>query len=386
METVGRHGLIRDLNHRAVYERLAAAGSASRAEIARDLMLSAASVGRVVDALIRAGLVREGERVVQGIGRPQTPLLVNAGAAWVAGVSIRSFALRVHLCDLEGRVVGQVQVPREQGSAQALARQLHDVLAQLVVEHDPTRPLAAVVIGLSAVWDGAARRIYAAPNLAILEDVDALELFRQALADLLLDDTITIDNDINYAALGEAAHGAARGVNRFVYLSVGSGVGGAVIIDGEVQRGIHGFAGEFGYLPVFSGGQWLALEKVIGRTALVRFARPEGLLEEGGDVFEHLEQVDGSLGVVGHHVSDVLVQALAAIITTLDPERIVLGGGVGRYSEAWTHHIECRLRGILPVVPDIVSTAIGRDASLLGAVAHARVLARRTLLKGELHA
>lgn len=385
METIGRHGLIRDMNHRAVYERLAALGSASRAELSRDLTLSAASVGRVVESLLRAGLVHEGERVASGVGRPQTRLHVNAAAAWVAGVSIRSFSLRVRLCDLMGRVVAQAHLPREQTTAQALAGQLRSVLEHLVTEHGPSRPLAAVAIGLSAVWDGAARRIYAAPNLAILEDLDAHELFRDALAGLLMDDTLAVDNDINFAALGEAAHGAARGVGRFVYLSLGSGVGGAVIIDGEVQRGVHGFAGELGYLPVFSGGRWTALEQVIGRRALAEFARAEGLLEEGQDVFEHLEQVDGSLGAVGKHVSDVLVHALAAVVTTLDPERIVLGGGVGRFSEAWTTHIQHRLQGFLPVVPDIVSTAVGRDASLLGAVAHARILARRTLLRGELH-
>ena len=200
----------------------------------------------------------------------------------------------------------------------------------------------------------------------------------------MLGRTVMIDNDINFAALGEEAAGAAHGVGDFFYLSLGSGVGGAAVVNGRIQRGRHGFAGEVGYLPVVADGQHATLEDVVGRRALERLAERKGLLRENQDVFQHLEDIGSVDDVVGRHVSEVVAQALASIVTTLDPELIVLGGGVGRYSDAWTSRIRELLQAYLPVVPDVVSTAIGREASLLGAVAAGRAMARDALLSREL--
>lgn len=381
---VGRPIVTRDLNHRAVLDRLADTGAASRAELARDLAISPASVTRIVDTLLRAGLVREGERIANGIGRPQTLLHVNADAGLVVGASIRSVSLRMHLADLDGTVIAHMRIPRSQDGPRALAEQFRDVVLDLARTHAPGRPIAAVVIGLSAVWDEVGKKVYAAPNLSLLEGVDALELFCDALGGHVLGHTVMIDNDINFAALGEEAAGAAHGVGDFFYLSLGSGVGGAAVVNGRVQRGRHGFAGEVGYLPVVVDGRHATLEDVVGRRALERLAEREGLLREGQDVFKHLEDIGGVDDVVGCHVSEVLAQALAAIVTTLDPQLVVLGGGVGRYSDAWTSRIRERLQAYLPAVPDVVSTAIGREASLLGAVAVGRAMARHALLSREL--
>jgi len=381
---VGRPGVTRDLNHRAVLERLADVGPASRAELARELAISPASVSRVVDTLLRGGLVREGDRVANGIGRPQTLLHVNAEAGLVVGASIRSVSLRMHLADLDGTVIAQTRVPRRQEGPRALAEQLRDVVLELAHAHAPGRPIAAVVIGLSAVWDELGKQVYAAPNLSLLEGVDARELFCDALSGHVLGRAVMIDNDINFAALGEEAAGAAHGVGDFFYLSLGSGVGGAAVVNGRIQRGRHGFAGEVGYLPVVADGQHATLEDVVGRRALERLAERKGLLRENQDVFQHLEDIGGVDDVVGRHVSEVVAQALASIVTTLDPQLIVLGGGVGRYSDAWTSRIRERLQAYLPVVPDVVSTAIGREASLLGAVAAGRAMARDALLSREL--
>lgn len=381
---IGRPTVTRDLNHRAVLDRLADRGPASRAELARDVAISPASVTRIVDMLLRAGLVREGERVTNGVGRPQTLLHVNADAGVVVGASIRSVSLRVHIADLDGAVIAQTRVPRSQGGPRALASQLRDVMLDLAAEHAPERPIAAVAIGVSAVWDELGRTVYAAPNLSFLEGVDALELFCDVLGGHVLGRAVMIDNDINFAALGEEAAGAARGVRDFFYLSLGSGVGGAAVVDGRVQRGRHGFAGEVGYLPVFVDGRRWTLEDVVGRRALERLAEREGLSREGQDVFQHIEDAEGVGDLIGCRVSEVVAQALAAIVTTLDPQLVVLGGGVGRYSEAWTSRIRERLQAYLPVVPEVVSTAIGREASLLGAVAAGRSLARDALLSREL--
>jgi predicted NBD/HSP70 family sugar kinase len=204
-------------------------------------------------------------------------------------------------------------------------------------------------------------------------------LATHALRDHVLG-AIAIDNDINFAALGEAAHGAAAGVDDFFYLSLGSGVGGAIVIDGRVRRGTHGFAGEIGHLPIATPAGLRPLESVVGRLALEELAHRNGLLEPGRDVF-HLLEDPAAEAWIGDHVVDVLAIAIASIASILDPSRIILGGGVGRYSDRWIERIRERLTTALPVLPDLRSTAVGEDASLLGTISLGRELARAALLE-----
>lgn len=377
---VGRQRLIRDLNLRAVYERLAVAGPSARADLARELSLSATSVGRLVDDLMQAGLVVEGERVPVGVGRPQTLLHARPDAAVVAGLSIRSRSLRLHLADLDGTTLHKTRIERTDSTPKALATQVAETVQTAASRYASGIPIAAVVIGVSGVWDESRRRIYAAPNLSILEDVDAHALFSRALGEAVLAGSILIENDINLAAIGEHAHGAAFDVSDFFYLSLGSGVGGAAVVGGTVQRGASGFAGELGYLPVHVDGGVTNLESVVSRAALERFARSVGVPFGDGDVFAVLDEGGAEASQVADRVGAVLGQALASVVTTLDPRRIVLGGGVGKHSDAWTARIRGHLGTLVPVVPEIVATALGREASLLGAVAQARATARTVLV------
>lgn len=380
---VGRHGLLRDLNYRAVLEHLATAGPASRTDLVSALGLSAASVGRVVDGLLRVDLVREGARVTTGVGRPQTLLHVNERAALVAGASVRSRYMRLHLADLEGHVLGSAEVPRSREGADALSRQLRDLVVRERDLRAPGTRLAAVVVGVSGVWDEAKQRVFAAPNLTELETVDFRRVLTGAFDGLVLSDAVLLDNDTNLAALGEQAHGAARGVDDFFYLSLGSGVGGAAVVGGTLHRGPHGFAGEIGYLPVWNEGRLAPLEDVVGRGAIERVAQEAGIVAEG-DVFDYLGQHASDDDPIADHLCNVLGQALVAVVTTLDPSLVVLGGGLGRYGGLWAERIHRRLASYVPVVPSIVPTAIGRDAPMLGAVALGRSVARDVLLQHEL--
>lgn len=372
--TIGRQGLTRDLNVRAVFEHLATVGPTSRADLARELSLSPASVTRLVDGLLAADLVREGERVTHGVGRPQTLLRVHSDAACVAGVSVRSRSLGYRLTDLDGAVVAHGRVPRRDGDSGALARQIRD----LVVDSAGGRRLAGLVVGLCAVWDDVGRVAYAAPNAAILEGCDVRGAIESAFADRL-DGPVAVDNDVNLAAVGEGADGAARGVDDFFFVNLGSGVGGAAVVDRAVQRGAHGFAGEIGHLPVAIDGGVRPLESVIGRAALELKAR-EHDLGVSDDVFALLADPTSATSSLGRYVAYVLGQALAAVVTTFDPARIVIGGGTGRFAASWTDEVRDRIGDFVPVVPEVVGTSIGRDASLQGAVATALTLAREALV------
>lgn len=381
---VGGNGLLRNLNHRAVYEELARGGPSSRSDLARKLELSPASVGRVAETLIRAGLVEQGERVAAAIGRPQTLLRVNSAAGLVAGASIRSRRIRLHLADLDGQVVARAARDRRDDSASGLADQLREMIVSARDEHAPGVKLASLVVGISGVWSEVERRAYAPPHLAILDGEDVKALFEDALTGELEKGALEVDNDVNLAALGEWEHGAARGVDDFFYLSLGSGVGGSALVGGTLHRGTLGWAGEVGYLPVFADGEVVALERVIGRRALEEYAAKAGVRPPEGEVFAYLARRPAADAHVGRLVSDVLGQALVAVVVTLNPRMIVLGGGVGRYSSSWLQRIREKLEESVPVAPRVVSTELGKEASLLGAVGLGRTIARDSLLRRAL--
>ena len=143
----------------------------------------------------------------------------------------------------------------------SLAEQVHRLIKSALVSAQKTAvPLAAVTVGVSGAWNDKRQQIHAAPNLALLQGVNLLELLEASLADLSLPQSVRIGNDVDHAALGELAHGAASGYNSFFYLNLGSGIGGGVVINRRLHTGAEGFTGELGYLPIYTGNRYQALE------------------------------------------------------------------------------------------------------------------------------
>lgn len=381
---IGRHSLLRSLNYRAVFERMATHGPLSRAAVAHELDLSRASVSRLVDGLLSVNLIAEGDRIASRAGRRQILLDVNPQAAVIAGLSIRSQVIRLLLSDLKGTLLMRAEVDRRNDTPEALVEQVRDLILTSRKEIAPDLPIGAVVAGVSGAWNDIEGRVYAAPHLSIFEGANVLALLQQALALDVIGGTITLDNDINYAALGERAYGAARGVNDFFYLSLGSGVGGAAVVDRQLHRGVLGFAGEVGFLPICVDGALQSLESLISYQALARYAEEEGFSKPESGFFAQLEHWDPAAEAIAERVSGYLAIALASIVTILNPQLIVLGGGIGRHGNYWIESIRRRMSDLLPFTPEIVSTALGRDASLRGAVAHGLTLARQALISERL--
>jgi predicted NBD/HSP70 family sugar kinase len=193
---------------------------------------------------------------------------------------------------------------------------------------------------------------------------------------------------VNLAALGESRFGAARGIDTFVYLHVGTGVGMGILLGGQLYRGATGAAGEVGYLPLAAGDpldpktrRRGALESAIGAAAIVREGRAAGLSGIGtaADVIGAARADDArALGVV-QTLATRIGLALAATAAVLDPALVVLGGGVGRNGDLLLEPVRRSLASISPIRPRIEVSELGQDAELLGAVAMGLVVAQDRL-------
>ena len=384
LQLVGKPGLLRDLNYRAVLELLAHKGPKSRVELAEQLDLSRPSMSRLVENLVQVGLVSEGKRVSSKIGRRQTLLAINPKAAVVAGFSIRPKRIRLHLADLQGKTLYSSQESTATSTTALSAQMLSMVETARTESKTTTKRLSAITIGVTGAWDAQKSELHASPNLPFLEGQNLLKLANQSFSQALDLGSIEVDNEVNYAALGEQVHGTAQNHDSFFYLNLGSGIGGAAVVNRQLHRGEHGFAGELGYLPIWNGERYQSLEELTSRNALARLASLHNLGSDAMDLLEAARQGNLLALDLTRQTAQYLAIGLCSIITTLNPNLIVVGGSIGRYSDILIPLISTSLPESLLPHCQLLGTTLKGDAALLGAVAKALELARSNLITTDL--
>jgi predicted NBD/HSP70 family sugar kinase len=382
--------VLRSINERVLFDALRTAGTTSRAELARSTGLSKPTVSAALANLERAGLVRRTGETVQGQGRGRAAVLYEPDptAAYVAGIDIGRQWIRAAVAGMDGRPVGRSDAPNEATTAAATVKSAA-ALARAVAEEagvDWSR-VVHTVVGGPGVVDPRTHRVRYAFNLPGWGQAGLFDRMRTELGtglDLL--------NDADLAALGEYAAGAGRGCRLFAYLWVGTGAGAGYVIDGKAFHGAHGAAGEIGYLPFYplpveheattrAGGAAArrgTLEDAIGGDGVVRLARALGMGEAASakEVFEAARAGDAiARRAVEHHAAR-LAHAVAALAAVLDPELVVLGGGIGRNADLLLDPLKAALRDLTPLHPRVAPAQLGDDAVLLGALATAAEAAR----------
>ncbi|MFI0819404.1 ROK family protein [Streptomyces sp. NPDC021098] len=334
---------MRRRNLSLVLHAVAARGPLSRASVAAGVGLTRAAVSTLVDELIRDGLLVElGPSRPGTVGRPGSALQLNERGPAGIGAEIGVDHLAVCAVDLGGRVRARTEVAsanRDRAVAPALAR-LADLVRQVAAEaqREGLRPagLAVAVPGLVARESSLVVR---APNLG-WEGVDIGPTLRAALPGLPL----TVDNEANLGALAELWRGGHDPAPRdFVHVSAEIGIGAAVVLDGRLLRGTHGFAGELGHVPVRPEGPACACG---GRGCLEQYAGEEAVLRASGLSPEQAAAQHpgpgGRIALLAERAADgdrrvrralrgagaALGIALAGAVNLLDPRTVVLGGAL----------------------------------------------------------
>lgn len=196
-----------------------------------------------------------------------------------------------------------------------------------------------------------------------------------------VDMPVAVDNDANVTALAELHLGAARGRRDIVCVTLGTGIGGAVVLDGKVRRGAHGYAGEFGHMPVQPGGrdcpcgQQGCWEQYCSGTALAAAARAlDGAPADVDGLGVTRAALDGSRWAVAalEEVGTWLGHGLAGVCAALDPELVVVGGGLSDAGDLLLEParavLEKRLVGAgHRRIPNVAPTELGSNAGFIGA-------------------
>ncbi|WP_106399526.1 ROK family protein [Actinocorallia populi] len=295
-----------------------------------------------------------------------------------AGVDIGGTKIAAALVSAEGRIVrqGRTPTPAEGGAAVPVAA------ARLVAELRSGLgggTVAAAGVGSPGVVDRAEGRVVSATD--VLPGWAGMEV--RATMEALTGVPVTVDNDVRAMAYGEARAGAGAGFSRVMYVSVGTGVGGALTRDGHLEYGAHGTAGETAHLLVPATGAIPCgcgrhdhLEAVASGPAMAAaYAARTGERLPLPEIAARLSAGDPTAREVVHGAAALLGRALAGLLAVLDPDALVIGGGAAQIGAQFRAPLTEALHAealpplrALPVLP----AALGTDAPLIGAALQAK--------------
>jgi len=354
--------------------------TASRSELAELTGLSAATISRAVAKLSREGLIDEHPGEPAGLGRIPRVVELRPGAAHVLGIDAGSSRIRAVVTDLDGSVRASASsvVSRTDDRAsvlEAIARTAGEAREQV-----GRRSVLAAAAGVSGIVDREGGRVLLSPDLPGLEGADLGALLERELRL-----PVAIDNDDLLAAVGEAAFGAAKGRSDVVFLSLGYGLGAGLIVGGRPVRGSSSSAGAIAYLAP-GRLENRASGRVIPTRYLDRVAQrrsSDGLRPttkiDAEEVLRRASQGDAVAEAVVRDVLDALGDLVVNVAALLDPEVIVIGGGLTRGGRDFAGPLEDRLRNSVPYPPSLVRSALGDDAVARGAAVLALSIAKHHL-------
>jgi predicted NBD/HSP70 family sugar kinase len=360
--------LLKDLNERTVLDTIRAGAPISRAEISRRAGISKPTVSLALQSLLDAGIVREATEEPGGPSYGAVFFEPVPEAALILGFDLGARFLRGAVCDLGGTIRARQDVELPSPGAERALEAIGSLRASLVDAAGlPDDPVDGIVVGVpGVVADGG--RIELATNVPGLEELD---LGGELASRLGL--PVTLENDINLAALGEQWSGVARGVDDFVFISVGTGLGAGLVLRGELHRGHNGAAGELDYAL---GNLGVELDPCAG--AVVALA--EELAAEGRLATALAAPYDARKLFAAAREGDELAQALvsesarriamhvAPIAGVTDVGLVVLGGGIGSNGDLLLEPVRALLREWLPYPPRVEVSSLGDGAVLMGAL------------------
>jgi len=348
-----------ELVRSAILGLLGTRGSTSRADIARVLEVSPATVTQVTKDLVARGLVRELEQVPSRGGRPARLLGLVRSAGGALGAKVTADHVAVVDVELDGTVRSSTSHPFDPDAPTAID-QLADILGEAMDDRGGQR-LLGIGVGIPGSVNSQAGGIVSAPTLG-WSDAHVGPILRSALGVPVL-----VENDVNTLAVAERLYGIGRTHSSYLVVTIGRGIGCGVVIDGAVYRGAGGGAGEIGHIPVTVDGplcgcgSFGCLEAHIGDAGLVEQALERGVIGARGTsrgLLAAARDGDETARQIYADAGEMLGRALAGVVHTVDPEMLViLGEGIDAwpfwepgFESAFRRHLLPARRGLTFVV------------------------------------
>ena len=311
------------------------------------------------------------------------------------GVDIGGTTVKVGICDANGALLHKMEGPTgTEGGPDGVLANIAKYARQITVDHGyDWEDVAGIGIGIPGFMDIAQGIMRHSANLPGWKDVPV-----KAKLEEILNKPVKINNDANVAALGEAWSGAGKGLDNIVVYTLGTGVGGGIIIRGKIYEGSTGMGGELGHIQVVPDmeaiqcgcGQYGCVETVSSATGIARMARDavergDNTLLSGHpnitakDVFDAAKAGDEVALRIVKRAALYLGKAMSATAMIVNPQRFIIGGGVSKAGDilfdAVRHAYEKYTPEAARAGVDVVPAELGNDAGMIGAAGlHLRAL------------
>jgi glucokinase len=370
-----------------IFREIAESGEVSVRGLARAVGLHPSTLTAKARALERKGLAefRDGRQRIR----------LNASFGYVVGIDLGASHLHFSLADFRGEVLNDATVKiRPEDGPQRMIRQIKESLRGLAEKVGHGR-LRALAIGVPSPVDPVRGVVTYANNLPGWKDI---HLGRELEKEFRV--PIFMENDVNMAAIGEHWRGVARGVDNFVFIALGTGIGSGIFIDGQLYRGRTGSAGEIfrmniewqrwteefpetGYFENYVSGLGIAAEghKALGATPP---GEASSLREERDAyfVFEAFRQGNPAARAVLEKTFTMFGVGVANVIAIVDPDLIVLGGGIVKGApELMRAIVDKVVHRLQPDPPPIQLSALEDKAQTYGAIHSALTVAQDAILR-----
>ena len=379
-----RPQLLRALNEQLLLKRIRQTGRCSRADLARFSGLSKPTVSLALANLEQAGLVHEAGQQTGVPGRSAVLYEVRPDAGYVLGLDIGRRFIRGAVADLSGEVLARSQRPVQASSTSGRVTELISLADEVCAAAGMSRSsVTQTVIGSPGVHDPQYRSIVLPGGIAGWGKPAVMSELNKAFGDQLV-----VENDVDAATLAEREYGLGRELDTFVFVSIGTGIGMGLVVGGNLHRGAHGVAGEIAYMPI-SAEQGTdpgdarrrgPLEAAASGAAVVRAGRRTGMrgMVSARRVFAAAAAGDPAAAAIVAEEAGLVARAVCAIVTVVDPELVVLGGGIGQ-APGFAEAVTAELSKLAPVMPDVKVSALGTNAVVNGCLAAGTDLAWQQL-------
>jgi len=361
---------IRNFNEGSVLRTIEKNGPISRADVGKIVGLTPPTISAIVKGLIERDIVQENGKGASSGGKKPIMLKINSKAAYMVAVDLGGEnGIRVALMDLSYNIVKEKFGPKiESLNSQKLKNSLSVILKDFIKEINISKEkILSICIGVPGIIDNKLKKVTVAPYLnweISLEDLTLKEIGIPT----------ALENDVNLMALGEKTKGIAQKINNFVFVGERAGIGAGIIINRKLYEGANNAAGEVGYLLIDpryapkSIRDYGCLEKLSSYKVIVEKARERmGKNFRVMDVFKMAAEGNSiALGIVKEALK-YLAYGIGNISCVLDPELVIIGGGISILPPRFLEEIKMNIKEIIPFVPKIEFSKLGEDGVLIGA-------------------
>ena len=365
--------LIRELNERSVLDTLRAHGALHAAEIARHIGLSKPTTADILRSLSDNGLIQEYSPGEEDSKRARSVYEAISDVRVSLGIDIGSRFIRAAIGDLNQKMRAEISVPVTSLELKDLTKVMHKAVESVLKSSGYTlKDVAAIVVGTPGVIDHSTGIVSIAGTINSLDGVNLSAHIEKEFGI-----RPTLENDINLVTAAEQSAGHGQGLENFAVLSVGSGLGSGLVLNGQLHRGHRGAAGEVFYVPFGDprdthrsatnpSGDRIAeitrgLAKGFKSTVL---AEPYSTI----DILNAAKSGDELGKAVVALEAERIALYVAAISAVTDVELVVLSGGIGRQAAFFIEPIKKLVSEIVPFPPRIEVSTLGDTGILIGAL------------------